>query len=159
MLKEGEAAPDFALPDTDMRVRTLEGFLDHNLVLYFYPRDDTPGCTLQATEFSEMLGRFARVGATVVGVSPDDCFSHQAFRDKFGLNLTLLADTDLEACTDYDVLQSKIRDGQTRTTVVRSTFVIDRQGVLRYARYGVAPGRHAQEMYEFARKLHRERQD
>lgn len=154
VLKVGDTAPDFALADADMHLRTLADYLDRKLVLYFYPRDDTPGCTLQADEFSEMLGRFFRVGARVVAVSPDDCFSHQAFRDKVGIKFPLLADTDLEACSSYGVLQDKEKNGIVRTTVVRSTFVIDRERVIRYARYGVAPAKHAREMYEVVRAMH-----
>ena len=153
MLEEGNKAPDFLLPDAEMQMMALSDFSATTLVLYFYPRDDTPGCTLQATEFSELLEAFVEAGAEVVGISQDDCFSHQAFRDKFGLKLTLLSDVDGEACAAYGVLQEKEKHGIKRIGIVRSTFVIDRSGIIRYARYGVSPGKHAQEMLEFIRKL------
>ena len=153
MLKVGERAPAFSLPDTEMGLRALADFSDLTLVLYFYPKDDTPGCTLQATEFSEILAEFEKAGARVVGVSRDDCFSHQNFRDKHGLNVDLLADVDGEACTAYGVLQEKEKNGVKRLGIVRSTFVIDRDGVVRYARYGVSPGHHASEVLEVVRDL------
>jgi peroxiredoxin Q/BCP len=149
----GDRAPDFTLPDADMQLHTLGDFGDRALVLYFYPKDDTPGCTLQATEFSEMVGRFRRAAARVVGVSQDDCFSHQAFRDKYGLKIMLLSDMDGEACSSYGVLQEKEKNGVKRVGIVRSTFVIDRSGTVCYARYGVSPGKHAREMLEFVRNL------
>lgn len=153
LVKAGDIAPDFMLPDADMQLRSLRDFEDKILVLYFYPRDDTPGCTLQATDFSEMVGRFSRAGARVVGVSQDDCFTHQAFRDRHGLKIMLLADVDGEACASYGVLQEKEKNGVKRVGIVRSTFVIDRLRIVRYARYGVSPGKHAHEMLAFARSL------
>lgn len=153
MLKEGDKAPDFSLPNADMQIKSLTDFCDRNLVLYFYPKDDTPGCTLQATEFSELLSQFDEAGARVVGVSPDDCISHQDFRDKFGLEITLLADVDGEAGTSYGVLQEKEKNGVIRLAVERSTFVIDRGGIVRFARYGVSPGHHAEAMLELVRGL------
>nr|MCU0936056.1 peroxiredoxin [Gammaproteobacteria bacterium] len=90
MLGPGDNAPNFSLPDSEMHLRTLADFAGRKLVLYFYPKDDTPGCTLQATDFTELLDDFESAGAVVVGVSADDCFSHQAFRDKYGLKVTLL---------------------------------------------------------------------
>lgn len=148
MLKAGDRAPEFWLPNADMEMKALKDFSDKILVLYFYPKDDTPGCTLQATEFSELLDAFEEAGAWVIGISQDDCFSHQAFRDKFGLKIHLLADVEGEACSSYGVLQEKEKHGIRVLTILRSTFIIDRQGIIRYARYGVSPGRHAQEMLE-----------
>ncbi len=149
----GDVAPDFILPDAEMQLRSLSDLTDKTLVLYFYPRDDTPGCTLQATDFSEMVGRFSRARARVVGVSPDDCFGHQAFRDKHGLKIMLLSDVDGEACTSYGVLREKERNGVRRVGIVRSTFVIDRDRIVRYAHYGVSPGGHARDMLAFVKSL------
>lgn len=148
MLKAGDRAPEFWLPNADMEMKALTDFSDKILVLYFYPKDDTPGCTLQATEFSELLDAFEEAGAWVIGISQDDCFSHQAFRDKFGLKIHLLADVEGEACSSYGVLQEKEKHGIRVLSILRSTFIIDRHGIIRYARYGVSPGRHAQEMLE-----------
>lgn len=153
MLRPGDRAPDFSIPDTDMQLRSLADFRDRLLVLFFYPQDDTPGSTLQVVGFSERVGRYRKAGARAVGVSRDDCFSHQGFRDKYGLKLTLLSDVDGEACRSYGVLQEKERGGVRRTGIVRSTFVIDRGGVIRHARYGVSPGRHAHEMLRVVREL------
>ncbi len=153
MLRVGDKAPNFSLPDSDMEIRTLSHFSDRNLVLYFYPKDDTPGCTIQATDFSELIDEFEALGARVVGVSPDDCFSHQAFRDKLGLKVTLLADPDKEACTRYGVYQEKEKDGVKKMGVIRSTFIIDRKRHVRHVEYGVSPKGHAQHLIEILRKL------
>lgn len=153
MLKAEDRAPDFCLPNADMEMKALADFSDKTLVLYFYPRDDTPGCTLQATEFSELLDLFDEAGAWVVGISQDDCFSHQAFRDKFGLKIHLLADVEGEACSSYGVLQEKEKHGVRVLGIVRSTFIIDRNGIIRHARYGVSPGKHAKEILELVRSL------
>ncbi len=151
MLEAGDRAPDFWLPNADMEMKALTDFSDKTLVLYFYPKDDTPGCTLQATEFSELVDAFEEAGARVVGISRDDCFSHQAFRDKLGLKIHLLADVEGEACLSYGVLQEKEKHGTRVLGIVRSTFVVDRGGIIRYARYGVSPGKHAQEILEVVR--------
>lgn len=153
MLRPGDRAPDFSLPDTDMQLRTLADFAGRILVLYFYPKDDTPGCTLQATDFTELLDEFERAGAAVVGVSGDDCFSHQAFRDKYGLKVTLLADVEKEACNSYGAYQEKERNGVKAMGIVRSTFVVDREGTVRYAEYGVAPKGHATKVLELVRGM------
>ena len=153
MLKAGDKAPRFSLPDAEMEMLSLSDLLDKVVVLYFYPKDDTPGCTLQATEFSELIDSFEEAGARVVGISQDDCFSHQAFRDKFGLKFELLADVDGEACSSYGVLQEKEAHGIKKMGIVRSTFIVDKKGTLRYARYGVSPGKHAVEMLDFVKTL------
>jgi len=146
MLSPGDKAPDFTLPTAEMKLKSLRDFADRVLVLYFYPRDDAPGCTLQATEFSELEGRFRRAGARVAGVSQDDCFSHQSFRDKHGLKITLLADVDGEACASYFVLREREKNGVKHVGILRSTFVIGRDGRLGHVQYGVSPGNHARQM-------------
>ena len=153
MLSPGDRAPSFSLPDADMQIRTLAEFAGRTVVLYFYPKDDTPGCTLQATDFTELLDEFEGVGAIVIGVSGDDCFSHQAFRDKYGLKVTLLADVEKEACNSYGAYQEKEKNGVKAMGIVRSTFVVDGQGVVRYAEYGVAPKGHANKVLEFVKGL------
>jgi len=147
LLQPGQPAPGFELPDADMNMVSLESFRNRrSVVLYFYPKDDTPGCTLEAIEFSEREDDFSALKAVVLGVSLDDCLSHGAFRDKHGLSLQLLADVDGDACRCYGVLHDKEVDGKKKTCVVRSTFIIDRKGALRHALYGVNPRGHAQEV-------------
>jgi peroxiredoxin Q/BCP len=142
MLQEGDKAPDFSLPDADMEIRNLSDFAGRKVILYFYPKDDTPGCTMQATEFTDLLDDFDRAGAQVVGISRDDCFSHQAFRDKYGLKIMLLADVDGDACCSYGVWQEKEKNG-----------VNDQDGVVRYAQYNVSPKDHADQMLALVRDL------
>jgi len=117
--------------------------------MYFYPKDDTPGCTIQANEFTDLMDEFEAAGAQIVGLSGDDCFSHQAFREKYGLKITLLADVEREVCGRYGVMQEKEKDGVKKTGIVRSTFVIDPRGVIRFAEYGVAPKGHARRILDF----------
>lgn len=124
-----------------------------HVVLFFYARDDAPGCTIQAIDFSDHDEQFARHGCIVLGVSPDDCLSHAAFRDKHGLSVNLLSDVECEVCRKYGVMQKKEVDGVKREGVVRSTFVIDKKGVIRHAEYGVTPRGHAAEIYDVVRKL------
>jgi peroxiredoxin Q/BCP len=152
MLQVGDNAPEFSLPDADMEYRTLADFAGGTLIMYFYPKDDTPGCTIQANDFTEFMDEFEREGAQIVGVSGDDCFSHQAFREKYGLKITLLADVEREVCGDYGVIQEKEKDGIKKIGIVRSSFVIDPQGVIRYAEYGVAPKGHARKLLDFIRQ-------
>jgi peroxiredoxin Q/BCP len=153
MLKAGERAPDFSNPDADMNVVELSQFRGKPLVLFFYVRDDTPGCTAEALEFSELEGDFARLGASVLGVSRDDCIRHGEFRDKHGISVRLLADKDQRTCSAYGVLQDREVDGAVRKSVVRSTFVIDKQGVIRHALYGVSSRGHAAEVLQLVKEL------
>jgi peroxiredoxin Q/BCP len=153
-LQAGQPAPPFDLPDADLNIVSLDDFKNQrNVVLYFYPRDDTPGCTMEAIEFSELEDDFARLSAVVLGVSMDDCMSHGAFRDKHGLCVQLLADPDGEVCQRYGVLQEKEMEGRKKTGIVRSTFIIDRSGLLRHALYGVTPRGHATEVLDMLRGI------
>lgn len=132
------------MPDAEMEAVSLAGFKSHKIVvLYFYPKDGSPGCTLEAIEFSDMQEQFARLGAVVIGVSMDDCVSHGSFLDKHGLAIQLLADVDGEVCNTYGVLHEKEHEGRKKTCVQRSTFIIDKHGVLKHAMYGVSPRGHA----------------
>ena len=154
MLQPGQMAPAFSLPDADMQAISLSSFKGkRNVVLFFYARDDTPGCTLQAIDFSDHEDQFKRHSCIVLGVSPDDCLSHAAFRDKHGLSVNLLSDFESEVCRKYGVLQERDAEGVKRECVVRSTFVIDKKGVIRHAAYGVSPRGHAAEIYDVVRKL------
>lgn len=154
MLKPGDRAPDFELPDADMDVTRLSDYADkQTVVLYFYVRDDTPGCTAEAIEFSDLEADFARLGCVVLGVSRDDCIRHGVFRDKHGITVRLLADKDSIACRAYGVLVNKEVDGVLRESVLRSTFVIDRGGMVRHALYGVNAKGHAAEVLELVKEL------
>ena len=153
MLKAGDRAPDFSNPDADMSEVELAQFRGRNLVLYFYVRDDTPGCTTEAIEFSELEKEFAQLRTSVVGVSRDDCIKHGEFRDKHGIGIRLLADKDETTSTAYGVLQDKEVDGVKRRSATRSTFIIDKQGVIRHALYGVSSRGHAAEVLQLVKEL------
>ncbi len=147
MLKEGDPAPRFDLPDAEMNMVSLDSFLGRNhVVLYFYIKDDTPGCTLEAIDFSDLEDSFKRHHAIVLGVSMDDCLAHGAFRDKHGIAVELLSDPDGDVCRQYGVLVEKEFEGGRRRCVQRSTFVIDRRGHVVRAMYGVSPRGHAHEV-------------
>jgi thioredoxin-dependent peroxiredoxin len=144
VLQPGQTAPDFDLPDADMNLVSLGKFRNRrNVVLYFYPKDDTPGCTREAIEFSELENDFGELKTVVLAVSMDDCLSHGVFRDKHGLSVQLLADVDGEVCRRYGVLHDKEIDGRKKTCILRSTFIIDRKGQLKHVLYGVNPRGHA----------------
>lgn len=154
MLQTGQHAPMFALPDADMQtvdVGKLRG--KKNIVLYFYPKDGTPGCTIQATEFSDHEDEFARHDCVVIGVSPDDCLAHAEFRDTNGVSIRLLADTETEVCRKYGVLEEKESNGQLKRSIIRSTFVIDKKGLVRHAFYNVNPRGHANEVLGLVKSL------
>lgn len=154
MLQAGQSAPEFTLPDADMELVSLADYRGRqNVVLYFYPKDDTPACTREAIEFSDLEDEFTACDTVILGVSRDDCLSHGAFRDKHGLSVRLLADEEAEVCEKYGVLQHKEVEGVRRLGVVRSTFVIDRNGVLRHVLYGVKATGHAAEILELVRSL------
>jgi thioredoxin-dependent peroxiredoxin len=153
MLKQGDQAPDFELPDADMSIARLADYLGRPLVLFFYVRDDTPGCTTEAIEFSDLEARFAQLNCTVVGVSRDDCIRHGAFRDKHGITVRLLADKDGIACQAYGVLVNREVDGVMREGVIRSTFVIDGNGRIAHLLTGVTPKGHAAEILKLVKEL------
>jgi peroxiredoxin len=146
-LQPGQPAPGFDLPDADMKMVSLDSFRNRRqVVLYFYPKDDTPGCTMEAIEFSEKEDDFGALKAVVLGVSMDDCLAHGSFRDKHGLSVQLLADVEGEVCRRYGVLHDKEVEGRKKACIMRSTFIIDRKGVVKHALYGVNPRGHAQEV-------------
>ncbi len=150
MPEVGDHAPLFSLPDADMEMASLEDYRGRWLVLYFYPKDDTPGCTLEAVEFSALEDAFAALGAQVVGVSPDDCISHADFRDKHGLSVRLLADMDGEVAEAYGVWRER-DDG--RRAIARSTFLIDPEGRIAEKWEGVIAKGHAQAVLERLREI------
>ena len=156
MLQAGQPAPGFELPDADMQAVSLEGFRNRsNVVLCFYPKDDTPSCTMQAIDFSDMLDEFTALETVVLGISMDDCLSHGSFRDKHGLAMQLLADVDGEVCGSYGVLQEKEHEGNRKIGIQPSTFIVDRHGMLRHALYGVSARGHAAEVLGLIKKMNK----
>lgn len=154
LLQAGMDAPQFELPDADMNMFELAAQRGkNNVVLYFYPKDDTPGCTMEANEFSNLDDRFAKLDTLVVGVSRDECLSHAAFRDKHGLSVLLLSDTESVVCKEYGVLYDKEADGHKKVAIQRSTFVIDKCGKLRHALYGVHAHGHADEVLKLVKEM------
>ena len=154
MLKAGQAAPMFVLPDADMELIDIAQFRGkNNIILFFYPRDDAPCCTLQATDFSDHEDEFARLDCLIMGISRDDCLKQAEFRDKHGISVCLLSDAEGFACKQYGVWQAKEVNGVRKYGIVRSTFVIDKQGVLRFAHYGVNAKGHSREMLRTVKEL------
>jgi len=147
MLTKGQPAPAFRSPNQDNKTISLADFKgSKNVVLYFYPKDDTPGCTVEANQFTALASEFAASDTVVIGVSKDSCASHQAFIDKYGLKVDLLADTSGEVCAAYGVWQEKEKGGVKKMGIVRSTFLIDKQGRLQDVQYGVTADGHAADM-------------
>ena len=154
MLKTGQPAPTFVLPDADMETVDLAQYRGKShVLLFFYPRDDAPVCTLEATDFSDHEDEFVRHDCIVIGINRDECIKHAEFRDKHGISVPLLSDSDGAVCKQYSVWQAKEVDGIKKHGIVRSTFVIDKQGVLRFASYGVNAKGHALEMLRVVKEL------
>lgn len=130
MLEVGTKAPVFSLPDQNGNVHTLEDYKGKKVVLYFYPKDNTSGCSKQACGFAELYPQFTEKGAVVIGISKDSVASHKKFEEKFGLPFTLLSDTELAAIQAYDVWKEKTMCGKTSMGVVRTTYLIDENGVI-----------------------------
>ena len=153
MLSIGERAPTFDLPDATMEMVSLEEFIGRkNVVLYFYLKDGTPGCVLQAIDFSDLEDEFNRLETVVFGVSCDEVLSHASFRDKHGLSVQLLSDAEGEVCRMYGVLEERHVNGHTRILVNRSTFIIDKEGRLRHVMRGVNPKGHAREVLKLLKE-------
>ena len=154
MLKTEQTAPAFSAIDQNSKTIDSSNYLGgKNIVLYFYPKDDTPGCTIEANQFTALINAFTDADTVVIGVSKDDCQSHQSFINKFDLKVELLADTDGKVCDDYGVWQEKEKDGVKKMGITRSTFVINKEGKLAYVEYGVSPEGHAEKMLELVKKL------
>jgi peroxiredoxin Q/BCP len=147
-IEEGKAAPDFTLVSDAGTQVTLSSFRGQPVVLYFYPKDDTPGCTTQACGIRDAWADFERAGAVVLGVSPDGEASHARFREKHGLPFTLLADPDHAVAEAYGVWVEKTLYGKRSMGVERSTFVIDAAGVLTRVFRKVKPAEHAAQVLE-----------
>ena len=149
MIEKNQLAPAFSTPNQYNENVSLADFAgSKNVILYFYPKDDTPGCTIEANQFTALASEFAKLDTVVLGVSKDSCESHQAFIDKFGLKVDLLADTSGELCEAYGVWQEKEKNGIKKMGIVRATFLINKEGIVTEAIYGVTADGHAQEMLD-----------
>lgn len=147
MLQAKQIAPAFTtLNQHGDKVSLADYKGTKNVILYFYPKDDTPGCTIEANEFTALSAEFSKADTVILGVSKDDCGSHKAFIDKYDLQIDLLADTDGTLSEAYGVWQLKEKNGDSKMGIVRSTFVINKAGILEEALYNVAPEDHAQMM-------------
>ncbi|MFN3919991.1 MAG: peroxiredoxin [Methylohalobius sp.] len=154
MLTKNQPAPDFSAPNQDEKIVSLSDFRGkQNVVLYFYPKDDTPGCTIEAKEFTQLAEEFAKYNTVIIGVSKDPCDMHRAFIAKHGLKVNLLADTDGTLCERYGVWQEKEKGGVKKWGIVRSTFIIDKNGTIVDAEYGVNPEGHALQVLEKVKNL------
>lgn len=146
MLAVGTKAPAFSLPDQDGKMHTLEEYKGKKVILYFYPKDNTPGCTKQACGFGELYPQFKEEGVEILGVSKDSVKSHKNFETKFNLPFTLLSDVDLQAITAYDVWKEKKNYGKTYMGIVRTTYLIDEEGIIIRADDKVKAAANPQEM-------------
>jgi peroxiredoxin Q/BCP len=146
MLKEGSAAPAFKTTDAEGETVSLKDFRGHKVVLYFYPKDDTPGCTKEACSFRDAFAKFKKRGIAVLGVSPDSATSHKKFATKYKLPFTLLADTDKSISEAYGVYGEKKFMGRTYMGVHRTTFLIDEKGKIKKVFEKVKPEEHASEV-------------
>ena len=147
MLAIGTKAPDFTLADQNGEMHSLSDYRGQKVVLYFYPKDMTSGCTSQACSFRDMYPQIREKGAVVLGVSKDSVESHKRFEEKHGLPFTLLSDADLSTITAYDVLRTG-KDGKPTKGLIRSTYLIDEEGVIIKAFGGVKPKENAAQMLE-----------
>lgn len=146
MLKVGDKAPEFTLKDKDGKEISLSDFAGKKVVVYFYPRDNTPGCTRQACAFAGLYGEFQKKGVEVIGISRDSIASHVKFAEKYGLLFLLLSDPELTAIQAYGVWQEKKLYGKTSMGVVRTTFLIDEQGKIEKIMPKVKPDTNAAEI-------------
>ena len=147
MLQKHQQAPLFSSPNQLNQLVNLSDFAGKkNVVLYFYPKDDTPGCTIEANDFTRLTEEFSKYDTVVIGVSKDSCESHIDFINKFGLKVALLADTTGELCESYDVWREREKNGVKSMAILRSTFIINKEGVLVQAVYGVNHEGHAEEI-------------
>ena len=149
MLEKGIKAPDFTLPDKNGNLISLSDFLGKKIVLYFYPKDNTPGCTKQACAFAANFEKFKEIDAVVIGISKDSVASHVKFATKYDLPFILLSDTELVAIQGYDVWKEKKLYGKISMGVVRTTYIIDENGIIEYVMPKVKPDTNAAEILEY----------
>lgn len=148
MLKVGDKAPDFTLRDKNSNEVSLSDFLGKKVVIYFYPKDNTPGCTRQACAFAGAYAEFEKRGAVVIGISKDSVASHVKFAEKYSLPFILLSDPDRQAIEPYGVWQEKKMCGKVSMGVVRSSFIVDEQGVIAAVMPNVKPDTNAAQILE-----------
>ena len=153
MLQEGMQAPAFTLANKDGKIVSLSDFLGKKVVLYFYPKDNTPGCTRQACAFAAAYSEFEKKNAVVIGISKDSVASHEKFAEKYNLPFILLSDPELHAIQAYGVWQEKKLYGKTSMGVVRTTFIIGEQGKIIKVMPKVKPDTNAAEVLEIMRTL------
>ena len=156
MLNLNQPIPDFELPSTNNKVFNLSAASGKNLVIYFYPKDDTPGCTTEGQEFRDAYPEFTKLSCDIVGISRDSIKSHENFKTKMDFPFELLSDTDETVCKLFDVMKMKNMYGKQVRGVDRSTFVLDSKGILRKEWRGVKVAGHVQEVLEFVKTLPRE---
>ena len=154
-LSEGQKAPSFELMGSGGSLINLGNLKGNIVVLYFYPKDDTPGCTIEACEFRDMKGIYDQTGIKVFGVSADDFDSHKNFINKFDLNFELIIDENHEICQKYGVLYEKNDNGNSKLSIKRVTFLIDDNGVIMKIWREVDPNGHAQEIIDFIESLNK----
>jgi len=147
-LEPGQPAPDFNLPDQDGRQVSLSAYRGRRVLVYFYPKDDTPGCTKEACQFNDSLPGFDEAGVDILGISGDDAASHRAFRAKYGLRFQLLTDTGNEVASAYGSYGERMLYGKPVVGVLRSTFLIDPDGRIERAWYSVQADGHAGKVLE-----------
>jgi thioredoxin-dependent peroxiredoxin len=153
MVKEGRAAPDFTLASAESEKVSLAGLRGRPVVLYFYPRDNTPGCTREACAFRDTMARIKKTGAVVLGVSPDSTASHETFRREHRLNFPLLSDPDRKVAKKYGAFGEKVMYGKKVQGMIRSTFIIDASGVVRKVFPRVRVDGHAEAVLEALKAL------
>ena len=149
MLDVGIKAPDFALPDKDGKTISLSDFIGKKIILYFYPKDNTPGCTKQACAFAANFEKFKEIDAVVIGISKESAASHSKFAAKYNLPFILLSDTELAAIQAYDVWKEKKLYGKVSMGVVRTTYIIDEKGIIEKVMPKVKPDTNAAEILEY----------
>lgn len=148
MLETGTKAPSFSLPDQNGIMHTLEEYRGKKVILYFYPKDNTSGCTKQACGYAERYPQFLEKGAVVIGISKDNVASHKRFEEKYNLPFTILADPELEAIKAYDVWKEKKNYGKVSMGVVRTTYLIDEEGIIVKANGKVKAAEDAEKMID-----------
>jgi len=148
VLSEGVKAPDFELQDSEGKVHKLSDHAGETIVVYFYPKDDTPGCTKEACSFRDSYADFKKAGVTIIGISPDKVESHKKFKEKYALPFTLLADPDHAICEAYGVWGLKKSFGKQYEGVFRTTYVIGPEGKIKRVFENVKPSDHSQEVLD-----------
>jgi len=146
MLEKGTKAPEFSLPDENGEIRNLSDYKGKKLILYFYPRDNTPGCTKQACGFANLYPQFSEKDVEIIGISKDSVASHKKFKEKYSLPFTILSDTELQTIQAYDVWKEKKLYGKTSMGIVRTTYLIDENGVIIKAMDKVKAAENPEEM-------------